>query len=64
MVPRSSGQADVNTKRLAIVGLGKIAQDRHILAIAADGDIELVAIAADLSPQFAPSICCNVRGGE
>jgi predicted dehydrogenase len=54
----------VTAIRLAIVGLGKIAQDRHILAIAADGDIELVAIAADLSPQFAPSICCNVRGGE
>jgi predicted dehydrogenase len=54
----------VTTIRLALVGLGKIAQDQHIPAIAATGELKLVAIAADLSPQFAPSILCNLRSGE
>jgi predicted dehydrogenase len=54
----------VTTIRLAIVGLGKIAQDQQIPAIAAAGDLKLVAIAADLSPQFAPLIFCTLRGGE
>jgi len=36
----------VSKIRLALVGLGKIARDQHLPAIAADGRFELVAAAS------------------
>ena len=43
---RARGDHNVTSIRLAIVGLGKIARDQHIPAIAATDGIELAAIAS------------------
>jgi D-galactose 1-dehydrogenase len=44
--PQKPGQAAVTAIRVAIVGLGKIARDQHIPAIAETAGIELAAIAS------------------
>src|SRR5258708_1757719 len=46
MVSRMPGQAVMTAIRVAIVGLGKIARDQHIAAIAGTAGIELTAIAS------------------